>query len=83
MTKRVDYNRLADEHSLNGWSFDRLVARLAADAASRFGKCDCTDGRVCHHAAAAGLDGIIRIVMHPDDCPECRGPAPVREGNGD
>lgn len=71
MAMRLDYNRMADEQSLSGWSFDELVARLAADAASQFGKCDCTNGRACHHAAAAALDGIIRFVKHPDDCPEC------------
>lgn len=70
-TKRLDYNRIANEQSLNGWSFDELLVRLTADAAQQFGSCDCTNGRACHHAAAAALDGIIRFVMHPEDCPAC------------
>ena len=69
--KRLDYNRMADEQSFNGWSLDELIARLASDAARQYGRCGCREKRACIHAAAAALDGIVRIVLHPDDCAEC------------
>lgn len=69
--KRLDYNRIADEQSLNGWSLDDLVARLVNDAVKQYGTCGCTNARACVHAAAAALHGLIRIVQHPDDCEDC------------
>lgn len=69
--RRFDYNRLADERSLQGWSFDELVAVLVGEAAQQYNRCGCTNPRACHHAAAADLDAILRIVYHPSDCPEC------------
>ena len=69
--KLLDYNRMSDEQSFNGWSFDELIASLASEAARQYGQCGCTNPRACRHAAAAALDGIMRIALHPDDCPDC------------
>lgn len=65
--RRVDWNRLSDHQHFNGWRFDAVVKRLALLAAEQFGQCSCRDQRVCIHAAAAALHGIIRIVEHPRD----------------
>lgn len=71
MAGKLDYNGMADEQSFSGWSFDELVARLARDAAQQFGRCLCVNPVSCVHAAAASLDGIVRFMQHPDDCPDC------------
>jgi hypothetical protein len=83
MAFKMDYNRMADEQSFSGWSFDELVDRLVRDAAQQFGRCGCTNQRACVHAAAASLGGILRIARHPDDCPDCARIHKERDGNDD
>lgn len=78
MAFKMDYNRMADEQSFSGWSFDELVARLARDAAQQFNRCLCVNSIACVHTAAAALDGVLRIAQHPDDCPDC---ARIHGGN--
>ncbi len=72
MEKKVDYNRLDDGTSFNGWRLTDLLIKLTDDASAEFGRCECRDRTTCHHAGAANLRSIIRFVQHPEDCEDCR-----------
>jgi len=72
MTAKTIDNRMRDFQRFNGWTFDRLLREMATTMSLPFGACECSgDKRACVHAAAACLAGLIRIIEHPDNCPDC------------
>lgn len=64
--KRLDWNAVADAE-LNGVRGEDVLR--AALETLRETPCECAGP--CPHVAAAGVLGILRIVEHRDDCPEC------------
>lgn len=76
MHRRVSYDKIADlpVHPGTRLNFDEFM-----DAAiAHFTAQPCTGPR-CMHCAAQWIEGIRRIVEHPDDCAECAAIARRRE----
>ena len=69
--QKIDWNRLNDEQWLNGWRFDELVRWMSDNTGKFAGECGCDEPLRCVHMAAATLSGLLRIVEHGPDCPEC------------
>jgi hypothetical protein len=68
---RLDWNRLDDEQRFAGWRLTDAVRDMAAEHARLFHRCGCEQPGSCIHAAAAGINGLLRIIEHPPDCPRC------------
>lgn len=76
---RLDWNKIDDCQSLNGWRLSRLIKAMLPHYVEQYGRCGCDEPHLCVHAGAASLDGMLRIIEHPPDCPDCARIARERE----